>query len=225
MNTLIIAPLQEELDFILQSFVKNGYQSEQIQTGLLITYRLPELGITLARGGTGKAQFAAQTQHLLDADSTWELVICAGAAGSLDNKLSIGDLVVATKTIEHDFNNRFSQRPLPSFDGDQIALDELSQLKNLPAGVNLYFGAVASGDEDIVEDQRARALQRSTGALVAAWEGAGGARACRFSGVSFLEIRGVTDTADHNAPADFEDNLEVAMTNIALLVASWFHQR
>lgn len=54
-----------------------------------------------------------------------------------------------------------------------------------------------------------------------AWEGAGGARACKFSGVPFLEIRGITDAADHSAASDFEKNLEVAMYNIALLIVSF----
>ena len=80
---------------------------------------------------------------------------------------------------------------------------------------------VASGDEDVVDDERRRTLHQSTGALVVAWEGAGGARACAFSNVPLVEIRGVTDTANQNAPSDFETNLEVAMNNIATLITSW----
>ena len=57
-----------------------------------------------------------------------------------------------------------------------------------------------------------------------AWEGAGGARACTFSNIPFVEVRGVTDTADHNAPTDFERNLEVAMESIAALVTAWIGQ-
>jgi adenosylhomocysteine nucleosidase len=54
-----------------------------------------------------------------------------------------------------------------------------------------------------------------------AWEGAGGARACKFSQVPFVEIRGVTDKADHSAPSDFESNLALAMNNIAALIIAW----
>jgi adenosylhomocysteine nucleosidase len=54
-----------------------------------------------------------------------------------------------------------------------------------------------------------------------AWEGAGGARACAFSGVPFVELRGITDTADHNAPADFKTNLRIAMASAAALVTLW----
>jgi adenosylhomocysteine nucleosidase len=54
-----------------------------------------------------------------------------------------------------------------------------------------------------------------------AWEGAGGARACAFSQVPFVEIRGITDTADHNAASSFETNLALAMGNIAQLLVAW----
>lgn len=80
---------------------------------------------------------------------------------------------------------------------------------------------MASGDEDVIDIERRRTLHQSTGILAVAWEGAGGARTCTFSSVPFLEIRGVTDTANHNAPSDFETNLEVAMNNVATLIISW----
>src|SRR6266478_4000180 len=43
------------------------------------------------------------------------LVICAGAAGALVNGLSIGDVVVATETVEHDIRNKFGLPLLPRF--------------------------------------------------------------------------------------------------------------
>jgi len=68
-----------------------------------------------------------------------------------------------------------------------------------------------------------------TGALAVAWEGAGGARACHFSGIPFLEIRGITDSADSDAASDFGANLEGAMRNVAALfetelLIGWFER-
>lgn len=42
-----------------------------------------------------------------------------------------------------------------------------------------------------------------------------------LTNVPFVEIRGVTDIADHKAPSDFEVNLEVAMNHIATLITAW----
>ncbi|MBI3764138.1 MAG: 5'-methylthioadenosine/S-adenosylhomocysteine nucleosidase [Chloroflexi bacterium] len=220
MKTLVITPLQEELDFFLQSCARRGYRAENSMAGRLPVARISDLGITLARGGTGKVQFAVQTQHLLDHCPDCELVICAGAGGALADNLAISDVVVATATVEHDFNNKFNASPHPRFDGDQTVIAGLRRVSP-PGAFKVHFGAVASGDEDVVEFGRRKALHQATGALAVAWEGAGGARACAFSGVPFVEIRGVTDAADRNAPSDFEANLEVAMSNVATLITSW----
>jgi adenosylhomocysteine nucleosidase len=225
MRILIVTPMQEESDFFLRSCTRHGFHAESSVAGRLPVMQLPDLGITLARGGVGKAQFALQTQHLLDTCPDWDLVICAGVGGALVDDLSIGDVVVATTTVEHDYNNKFNERPLPRFDGAQTAIADLGRVSLSSSSFKVHFGMVASGDEDVMDAERRRILHQSTGALVVAWEGAGGARACAFSDVPFVEIRGVTDTANRNAPSDFEANLEAAMNNVATLITSWISQR
>lgn len=221
MELLIVTPLQEELDFFVQGCARRGYASECGVVGRLPIVQLPALGITVARGGTGKSQFAVQTQHLLDSCADWDLVICAGAAGALADGVSVGDVVVGTVTVEHDYNNRFSTRPLPRFEGAQSAVAGLQRAVFPSDSFRVHFGTIASGDEDVVDRERRRTLHQATGALAVAWEGAGGARACQFSNVHFVEIRGVTDTADRDAPSDFQTNLEVAMANVATLIMAW----
>ncbi len=221
MRKLIITPMKEELDFLLQGCTKQGLRAESATVGRLSVVHFPDLGVTLARGGLGKAQFALQTQHLLDSCSDWDVIICAGAAGALVDGVCVGDVVVATTTVEHDYNNKFSNRPLPKFDGAETTISDLKSALQSAHSFRVHFGPIASGDEDIVETERGRELHESTGALAVAWEGAGGARACAFSGVPFVEIRGVTDTANHTAAADFSENLGVAMDNLATLITSW----
>ena len=221
MNKLIVTPMKKELDLLFQSYTTAGFHAESATVGRLPVVRLPDLGVTLARGGLGKVQFAVQTQHLLDTCSDWDLIVCAGAAGALAEEVSVGDVVVATRTVEHDYNNKFSERALPKFDGARTAIADLKSVSHLTDTFSVHFGPIASGDEDVVETERKRALHESTGALAVAWEGAGGARACAFSRIPFVEIRGVTDTADYKAASDFEENLEVAMSNLATLITSW----
>ena len=213
--------MREELDYLLQSCTKAGFQAESAAIGKLPVVRLPNLGVTLAQGGLGKVQFAVQTQHLLDNRSDWDLIVCAGAAGALADKVSVGDVVVTTTTVEHDYNNKFNERPLPKFDSAQAAIADLKSVSQLAKAFSVHFGPIASGDEDVVETERKRVLHESTGALAVAWEGVGGAKACAFSNVPFIEIRGVTDTADHNTASDFEQHLEIAMNNLATLIISW----
>jgi adenosylhomocysteine nucleosidase len=225
MKTLIVVPIQPEIDFLLQAWAENGFHTRNAIIGRLAVVHLPELDVTLACGGLGKVQFAVQTQHLLDVYPGWDRVICAGAAGALVDGLSVGDVVVATETVEHDIHNKFGKPLLPKFSGAEAVVSALRSMAPLCKSFQVHFGPIASGDEDVVDTDRKRTLHRRTGALAVAWEGAGGATACHFSRVPFVEIRGITDRADSDAASDFEGNLGNAIANVATLITSWLHKR
>ena len=220
-KTLVITPMREELAHFAQSCRKSGYRSRDAVAGRLSILDFPELNLILARGGTGKVQFAVQTQHLLESGIGPDLVICAGAAGSLVDHLQVGDIVIGTATVEHDIREGFIDSPLPRFEADPVIVDSFSKVPNDEFAFPVHFGVVASGDEDIVSEDRKQSLHNATGAIAVGWEGAGGARACRFSGVPFVEIRGITDAADEGAPTDFQHHLATALGNIAIFLMAW----
>src|SRR5262245_47641395 len=209
-NILIVTPLQEEYNDLYASLSAQGLDSLQTNIGKLAVHHFPSYNLTLARGGHGKTQFGIQTQYLLD-HAKFDLVICAGAAGAIAPQVKIGDLIVATSTVEHDYNIKFVKRPNPSFAGDANTIAQLKELKLPDADFNIHFGIMAGGDEDVIETVRGAQLREMHNALGVAWEGIGGARACAFSEVPYLELRGATDTANHEAPAVFDINLMTVM--------------
>ena len=221
-NILIVTPLQKEFDNLRDSLVTLGLDSRKGKIGKLDVHRYPTLNITFARGGHGKTQFGIQTQYLLD-HARFDLVICAGAAGALAPKVNVGDLIVATATVEHDYNNKFAPRPKPRFKGDVESIKQLRALKKNNADFKIHFGVMAGGDEDVIDVERGKELHKKHKALAVAWEGIGGARACAFSEVPYLELRGATDTANHEAPVVFYVNLKIVMRNIASLLYTWLN--
>ncbi len=157
MKILTVIPTQVELDLFLQGCHALGYLVEASATGKLTTAYLTALNITAAIGGLGKAQFAVQTQHLIDL-AHWDLVVCAGAAGALAEGLSTGDVVIATETVEHDIRNLFGVPHLPRFSGSKEILDRCRQaFQTVPIG-RVHFGPIASGDEDIADRKRREAV-------------------------------------------------------------------
>jgi len=219
-NILIVTPLQEEYDELHDSLSALGLTSHQDKIGKLDVNCFSQLHATLARGGHGKTQFGIQTQHLLD-HAKFDLVICAGAAGALAPEIKIGDVIVATSTLEHDYNVKFVVYAKPQFAGDPKSIEQISALDLSGAAFNIHFGIMAGGDEDVIEVTRGAELYKAHNALAVAWEGIGGARASLFSGVPYLEVRGATDMADHEAPVVFDDNLKTVMKNIAFLLYKW----
>lgn len=219
-RTLIVTPLQEECNGLYHSFSAFGLKSTRERIGKLDVHYFPEIDVTLARGGHGKTQFGIQTQHLLD-HAKFDLVLCAGAAGALAPEVRVGDVIIATSTLEHDYNLKFSVRPKPSFAGDTKSIQQIRALDVSKSDFRVHFGIMAGGDEDVIEVMRGAELYQAHKALAVAWEGVGGARACAFSEMPYLEIRGATDTANHEAPVVFDINLKIVMKNIAYLLYQW----
>jgi adenosylhomocysteine nucleosidase len=219
-NILIVTPLKEEYSDLYDSLSDLGLGSHKDKIGKLDIHYFPTLNLTLARGGHGKTQFGIQTQHLLD-HAKFDLVICAGAAGALATEVSVGDVIVAISTLEHDYNNKFSNRPKPRFGGDPKSIEQIKALNLSDADFKVHFGIMAGGDEDVIEVTRGAELRELHDALAVAWEGIGGARASAFNEIPYLEIRGATDTANHEAPIVFYFNLKIVMKNIAFLLYKW----
>jgi adenosylhomocysteine nucleosidase len=226
MKTLIVTPMHEEFDGFIQGCQEQAIPTEQVMLGRIPGVCLPTLHVTVAQGGLGKTQFAVQTQHLIECAADWELVMCAGAAGGIDDIGSIGDVVIGTETVEHDIRNKFGTTPLiPRFQGASAIVEALSRvvLRDMPFRV--HRGVIASGDEDVVDSKRRGEIRERTGAIATAWEGAGGARASHFSGIPFVEVRGITDMTNSTGPDDFEKNLQRTMSHVAHVVVAWAQQQ
>src|SRR5229473_618471 len=107
---------------------------------------------------------------------------------------------------------------LPSVRGDAACLALLRHPAIHRLGFRVAFDIIANGDEDVVTAVRAAQTRVQTGAVCVAWEGSGAARAAIFNGIGSLEIRGITDAADKEAPQDFARNLPIAMGNVFRLI-------
>ena len=171
-SILVVAPQIEEVAALLRRFRERGLLAYERQVGRLRCTLIPALDMLVTVGGNGKAQFGLQAQHLIDQCPDASLLTCVGAAGRLAERVSVGDVVVATSTIEHDYKERFISELLPSREGHAEALSQLMRAiatHDLPFRV--HFGPIASGDEDIVDGDRSAEILASTHALCVAWEG------------------------------------------------------
>jgi adenosylhomocysteine nucleosidase len=219
---LIAAPQIEEAEALLGGFAAGGFAAHATPLGALTAWRLPQLDMVVAVGGNGKAQFGVQAQYLIDRCPGASLLVCAGAAGRLADTVAVGDVVVGTAVVEHDYRERFIEEPLPRHDCDEDVVTQFTRAagaREWPFGV--HVGPIASGDEDIVHVERAAHVRAATNALCVAWEGSGGARAARFNGIGFIEIRAVTDNADEQAASAFHGNVRTVMPHVSAVILAW----
>ncbi|MBV8361886.1 MAG: hypothetical protein JO189_28725 [Deltaproteobacteria bacterium] len=111
---LILCPLAREWSFLVRTF-EASLHAERLDDLKIDAAYIPDWRVLVAPGGHGKTQFAVQAQYVISRFSSAEVVICAGAAGSLAPELSVGDVVVGTETVQHDYRQLFATRPLPRF--------------------------------------------------------------------------------------------------------------
>lgn len=220
MPYLAVIPTKFELDSFTKACGNIGLEHKRINLGIQTVVELPQLGLVIAAGGLGKTQFGIQTQYYIDKIVGLEAVLCIGSSGALVPNVAIGDVVVGTETVEHDIKN-FGKPFIPRFPSDPSLVDQFKDLEKNGRAFSIHFGPIASGDEDVFSIERKRAIQEKTTALAVAWEGAGGARACSFSKKPFVEIRGITDSAEHSAPGEFAANFEKSMRSLTQFVIDW----
>ena len=218
---LVVAPITAEFEALAGAFDERWGSPALSEAGRVAVRKYVAAGVILAEGGFGKVQYGVTTQHLLDHLPDVSLVVCAGVAGGLSEAVRVGDVVVATATVEHDFYSEVLRRVPPRIDGSAEHLATLAgAVEQTDTPFRVHFAPIASGDEGISDRDRKADIRARTDALAVAFEGAGGARAALFSGVPYLEVRAISDMAEGDIITELEANLPVVMQNGAAVVAN-----
>ena len=166
------------------------------------------VNIVLVKSGVGKVNAARTTQILID-------ILNVGSAGSINDELDIGDVIVASKVVQHDFDVTAFGRErgfIPDV-GKYFICNEVfvNKLINLNiANINLKSGVVASGDQFIVDVKVKDNIVSEFGADCVEMEGAAVAQVCYMSNKPFCIIRSISDKPNGNNHIDFNEFLKLA---------------
>ena len=163
--------------------------------------------VVVVKSNVGKVNSARSSQMLIDKFNP-SLVINVGTAGSVDNRLEIGDVVVANTLVQYDFDVTPFGRKLGEIEnvGESIKVKE--NLLSLFDGMDVTIGCIASGDKFIVNNEEKNNIRNIFNALCVEMEGASIAQVCYLNNVPFLVIRSITDKLDGSSKVDFEEFLE-----------------
>ena len=169
---------------------------------------LENLRVVVVQCGVGKVNAALCVQALCDRFSVTHIVN-TGVAGSLNAKLDIGDFVISSDAIYHDFdcgalNYPIGQVPglsVKAFPADRLLMDLAFAAANTQGSA--YVGTVASGDQFVCQKEQKKTIVENTGALCTEMEGAAIAHGAWRNNVPFVIIRAISDKADDSAQMDY----------------------
>lgn len=173
---------------------------------------LEQLPVVLVECGVGKVNAAMCVQVLCDCFGVTHIVN-TGVAGSLCVDLDIGDFVISTKAMYHDFdchslNPNYLIGQVPGLSVHAFPADEMLSGLALKAAEEVHSGhamkgVVASGDQFVCDKQQKLKIVADTCALCTEMEGAAIAHASWKNGVPFVIIRAISDKADDSAQMDY----------------------
>ena len=162
--------------------------------------------------GVGKVNAAMCAQILCDNFGVTH-IINTGVAGSLCAELDIGDFVISTEAIYHDFdcqviNPAYVVGQVPglsvrSFPADPLLIDYAYKAAQVVDSAHASKGIVASGDQFVCSKEQKRQIIENTGAICTEMEGAAIAHTAWRNGVPFVVIRAISDKADDSAEMDY----------------------
>lgn len=244
---------------ILYAFGQEGTllsENTIVDTSLVVLGRNTLIGtlsgksVVLMESGMGMTNAAMSTQAMIDRCRP-RAVIFSGIAGAIDSSVHIGDIVVCSTWITHDYLYQGPKGPEPmplvtylsGFDSvtSIAAFDVDHQLLSLAKGLDtdvLTFetirdrkprvmggGTGVSGNAFIDNKEKRAWLQENFRALVTDMETAAVAQVCAANGVPFIAFRSASDLAGGSGSTTAEEELDrffqVAAANSALLVMAF----
>ncbi|MDE6836862.1 MAG: 5'-methylthioadenosine/adenosylhomocysteine nucleosidase [Acutalibacter sp.] len=201
------------------------------ETAGLVFHRglLGGVDCVVAKCGAGKVNSAVCAQVMITQYAP-RLVINVGVAGGMD--VGIGDLVVASQCVQHDFDptplgEPQSQLTICRGEGEEsfvmLNSDQAASALLLEEARQIYGGAhlgvIATGDSFVADPAKGRQLRRQFGAKAVEMEGASIAQACYMNSVPFAILRAISDNANDDSPADFPAFVQACAEKSARLLA------
>lgn len=220
----IIGAMNEEVIQLKEAMVLN----ETKELGGYKFYRGTLLGkeIVLVECGIGKVN-AAICSTLLIQEFKVDKVLFTGVAGGLNPDINIGDIVVSTDLIEHDFNCTafgYDYGVIPRMENSKFKADkELIKLAKKVAEKNfgkerVFTGTIVSGDEFVASNDKIKWLRDTFVGECTEMEGASVAHVCYVLNKPFVIIRSISDKANHDANMNFDEFVKLAAQNSKIII-------
>ncbi len=228
MNTIskiaVIGAMDCEIDAIkkeLPDLKEENYADLKIFTGTINGKK-----IILAQSGVGKVNAALNTQYIIDTYKP-NIIINTGVAGGIADGLDVGDIVIGTYLVQHDFDvtvlgyakgymctgiekdkptKYYSDKNL--VENFQIALEQ-----NMPSK-KIHQGIIASGDKFVSGKEIKKEINEYFGAIAVEMEGCAIAQVATRNNVPFVVTRAISDLADGKT-AEYQNEFERKMSELS----------
>ena len=219
----IIAAMEEEVKSIKEKMqnisVKKLYELEWIEG------TIHQKEVVLVKCGVGKVNAARTTQILIDYFEI-DYILNVGTAGSVNEEIAIGDLVIAENLVQHDFDITAFGHPKGyisdvgrDFKCDSKLIQKAKEvIEKQDEDYHIFIGTIASGDTFCTSIDQKKEIRNQFNADCVEMEGAAIAHVCMLDKIPFLVIRSISDKPNGKNEIDFNQYLEKACARFAKFI-------
>ena len=216
----IIAAMQEEMKEIKK--IMQNIENKEIYELNFFKGTINDKNVVLVEAGVGKGNAARVTQILID-NFKVEGIINVGSAGSCNDELEIGDIVIGKKLVQHDFDiTAFGhEKGFISNVGQYVESDEqlIVKIEKIIKRIN------DKGDIFCTESKMKEKIRNKFNADCIEMEGSAIAQVCKLDKIPFLVVRSISDKPNGQNEITFDKFLEKASRRCAYIINEFFtHQ-
>lgn len=224
----IIAAMQEEMQE-----VKNIMQEiceMQVYELTFFVGKIYNNKVILVEAGVGKVNAARVTQILIDKFEV-KKIINIGSAASCNDKLEIGDIVIGSKLVQHDFDITAFNHPKGYISNiGQFIESDIELIKKLEKTItyldnkdfNITIGTIATGDIFCTDINMKNKIRTKFNAEAIEMEGAAIAQVCKLDNIPFVIIRSISDKPNGKNEITFDEFLKKASKRCAYIIEKFF---
>ncbi len=219
----IIGAMDVEVELL-----KENIDITEVKTVAGQEYVLGTIGkqeVVIVKCGVGKVRAALAVQVLKDVFDVTH-VINTGVAGSLNNDINIGDIVVSKDAVFHDvdasiFGYALGEVPQMGrrfFESDPSLMEQAYQAIKESTEVQAFIGRVASGDQFISTKDKKEWIRENFAADCTEMEGCAIAEAAYVNQIPYVIIRAISDKADESVQVSYDEFEGLAAKHCAKVV-------
>ena len=215
----IIGAVIEEAEAIKKEIKEIKEIKETVISGIsFFTGKFNDRDVVFVQSGIGKVNAAITATLLIEKFKVSE-VIFSGVAGSLDERLKVGDVVIGRDIVQHDvdataFGYKMGQIPQMkewAFESDKELVERAGNISNFDH--HIFFGRILTGDQFVSKKDVKIQLGKDFEALCVDMESGAVAQVCTRLGVRFLIIRSISDSITDESDMEYETFVKLAAKN------------
>jgi len=219
----VIVAVDQELEAIKHKFEK--IEEKKLRDLTYYEGSINGKEYIIIKSGIGKVNAARTTQMLIDRFDL-ECIVNIGSAGSLNDDLEIGDIVIGKELVQHDFDTTAfgDEKGYITGAGKIFRSNEdlIEKYKKYMQENNLNYkakvGTIASGDIFLTEKAMKEKIKSKFGADCVEMEGAAIAQICSLNKVPFIVIRSISDKPNGSNQMDYNKFADLASKRCADLI-------